>query len=674
MAGLPGDVTLDPAWNAKCQAAALMMSAQGQLSHYPDSSWACYSEDGREAAGHSNLGLGNAGPEKIDSYIEDWGDSNYFVGHRRWILYPPQKVMGTGSVPATSVDGTDHSAANALWVIGGFGTRPASPEWVAWPPDGYVPYPVVYPRWSFSYPDADFSRATVAMFQSGSPVPLVTLALDKNDQGCADNTIVWEPAGLLLQPQAPDTTYSVTLTGVVVAGTTRTFNYEVTIIDPWPDVQTTSYVNGSTGNDDWDGMVPLWQGGRHGPKRTIQAGVDVTGPGHTVIVADGTYKGPGNRDIDFGGRLTSVRSANGPGNCIIDCEGAGRGFYFHEGESELAAVDGLTIRNGKADFGGAILCWESSPTISGCVLKGNTAEQVGGGVYGSDGIIRDCTVRGNSAGWGGGMAYCDGGISGCIIADNAATEQTGGGLYKCNGVVNNCTVTGNSAGWGGGMAYCDGTLRTCLVAANAAAQVGGGLYECNGAIENCTVSDNSAKGGGGLGLCGGTICNSIIWANTAPYGPQLYECSDPTYSCIQGIQAPGAGNISLNPLFASGGYRLGPTSPCIDAGDNSALNPPGLDLDGNLRIALGKVSLTVDMGAYEYNSGAFATVDIAFGNNMANLSWKSQPNDQYRVWSCVDLASGAWTEEANVPAQGAATSWTDGQALEALKFYRVEMR
>jgi hypothetical protein len=176
MGGLPADVILDSGWNAKCQAAALMMSAQGQLSHYPDASWACYSEDGKDAAGHSNL-AGCAGPEAIEAYMHDWGDSNYFVGHRRWILYPPQKVMGTGSVPATSVNGTYHFAANALWVVGGFGTRPAAPEWVAWPPDGYVPYPVVYPRWSFSYPGADFSRASVAMSQSGSPVPLVTLAL-----------------------------------------------------------------------------------------------------------------------------------------------------------------------------------------------------------------------------------------------------------------------------------------------------------------------------------------------------------------------------------------------------------------------------------------------------------------------------------------------------------------
>ena len=196
MAGLPGDVTLDPVWNAKCQAAAQMMSAQGELSHDPDSSWACYSEDGDEAAGHSNLAAHSAGPEAIDDYIADLGKYNYFVGHRRWILYPRQKVMGTGSVPPSRLDNTYYWRANALWVTGGFGLRPATPEWVAWPPEGYVPYQVVYPRWSFSYPRADFTGTDVTMSESGTPVSLTILALDKNDRGYADNTIVWEPSGL----------------------------------------------------------------------------------------------------------------------------------------------------------------------------------------------------------------------------------------------------------------------------------------------------------------------------------------------------------------------------------------------------------------------------------------------------------------------------------------------
>jgi hypothetical protein len=53
---------------------------------------------------------------------------------------------------------------------------------------------------------------------------------------------------------------------------------------------------------------------------TIQAGIDAAVNGDTVLVADGTYTGVGNRDIDFKGKAITVKSENGPENCIIDCE------------------------------------------------------------------------------------------------------------------------------------------------------------------------------------------------------------------------------------------------------------------------------------------------------------------------------------------------------------------
>ena len=240
MAGVPATITLSDAYNAEDQQAALMMSANGQLNHHPPASWIDYTAAGAEAAGNSNLYLGINGPTAITGYVEDPGDNNAAAGHRRWILYPQTTTMGSGDVDGSSF-GLPGDAANALWVLDGnyYAPRPATRDsFVAWPPPGYVPYTLVFPRWSFSYPDADFTQASVGLTESGKTLA-VTLATVTDSSG--ENTLVWTPQGVALSADNPrsgvpveqqEPSFHVTVSNVLVNGAATSFSYDVTAFDP----------------------------------------------------------------------------------------------------------------------------------------------------------------------------------------------------------------------------------------------------------------------------------------------------------------------------------------------------------------------------------------------------------------------------------------------------------
>lgn len=172
--------------NRRAMATALMMAANNRLSHYPTSSWKCYSRTGDNTAARSNIAL--AWPkitsgQVIDLYMDDRGRSNTAVGHRRWILNPFSTVMGNAS--------TDTS--NALTVIGPSSAYRPNPGWVSWPSKGYFPKPLEPGgRWSLSsgFKSADFRYARVRVYKKGPG----RLAVKKYAvrTGYAMPTVVWQ--------------------------------------------------------------------------------------------------------------------------------------------------------------------------------------------------------------------------------------------------------------------------------------------------------------------------------------------------------------------------------------------------------------------------------------------------------------------------------------------------
>ncbi|MDF3821269.1 ankyrin repeat domain-containing protein [Leptospira sp. 96542] len=227
MAGLSPISSFVEEFNQKAIRSSLIMEAQGSLSHYPTSGWHCFSEAGKEAAGKSNLAL-EAGAASIDSYILDPGASNYFVGHRRWILFPSLATMGTGST----------KNANSLWVMGERSESNAKVPFVAWPPEGYVPVDLFLDanyRWSFSVAKADFSKTKISMTSNGKTFSVIK---EKSASGFGDNTIVWR-TNLRLNQNDNDQKVKVTLENVIVSGETKSYSYDVIFFIPFSSEELT---------------------------------------------------------------------------------------------------------------------------------------------------------------------------------------------------------------------------------------------------------------------------------------------------------------------------------------------------------------------------------------------------------------------------------------------------
>lgn len=315
---------------------------------------------------------------------------------------------------------------------------------------------------------------------------------------------------------------------------------------------------------------------------TIQEAVNEAHDGDTVIVFDGTWSGRLNKDLTWYGSIKhiTVKSANGPENCIIDCENDGRGFDFNETAQDATdVIEGLTIRNAyyvispiEGD-GGGIYCNAASPNIVNCIFTGNSAGERGGGIYcgsGSSPAISDCIFMDNFAATGAGIMCDDSSptISGCSFTGNDAypdsgalfcginssplitdcyfSENTGCGGIRCYGEnscpqISSCSFTGNSTHYGGAInviAAASPAIIGCSFAGNMADVDGGAVYcseSSSPVIIACEFTGNRATGFGG-GICcsdsfpviGGSLENGNYFAgNEAGRACDIYSGDAP---------------------------------------------------------------------------------------------------------------------------------------------------
>jgi hypothetical protein len=175
---------------------------------------------------------------------------------------------------------------------------------------------------------------------------------------------------------------------------------------------------------------------------TIQAAVNAAVNGDIIELADGTFRGPGNRDVNYLGKAVTIRSRSGfPLQCIVDCQGSvvtpHQGFVFTHQEGHGAILQGITITNACGTWGGGVaLSYQTSPQIINCVFTRNQSPQSEGGgmCLQSDAspTITGCVFIGNTALDGGGLSITNGfgqsgpTVTGCTFYGNVATEEGGG--------------------------------------------------------------------------------------------------------------------------------------------------------------------------------------------------------------------------------------------------------
>jgi predicted outer membrane repeat protein len=305
-----------------------------------------------------------------------------------------------------------------------------------------------------------------------------------------------------------------------------------------------------------------------------------------------------------------------------------------------AVLDGFTITAGNADGspsheeGGGMHIFRSSLLVTKCTFVNNSASDDGGGAYNvglfgaDDGpTLTNCTFfRNATVSRGGGLAYIHGSrnLVDCTFANNWAGKR-GGGMYIrwSSPTLTNSTFIDNSADNDGGAVLTillvgdTPEFTNCIFSGNSARNDGGAIVSTHdySIFTNCTFSENSGGGDGGvycISYNGGTpdFNNCILWGNTARgQGPQIAiktasAAVSVNYCAVQGgeldiyvsagtLNYDSNSNIDVDPCFVDAdgaddtvgteddNLRLTNGSPCIDAGDNTAVPADTTDLDGD---------------------------------------------------------------------------------------------
>jgi hypothetical protein len=169
----------------------------------------------------------------------------------------------------------------------------------------------------------------------------------------------------------------------------------------------------------------LFSGTIHVPSdyTTIQDAIDAGSDSDTILIADGTYSGNGNINIELNEREIVIKSVNGPESCKIDGSGTGNAVCFLVPDSfsifrNLSVIDGFTIQNFKIGF-------YLMGSKTACVIKNNIIKNCNSAIFSANGahpLFKNNEITDNiNYDWEFGIIYLRGSyttLEGNFIHDN----------------------------------------------------------------------------------------------------------------------------------------------------------------------------------------------------------------------------------------------------------------
>ncbi|MCL2709360.1 MAG: fibronectin type III domain-containing protein [Planctomycetaceae bacterium] len=317
---------------------------------------------------------------------------------------------------------------------------------------------------------------------------------------------------------------------------------------------------------------------------------------------------PGQDTVALTGGELPITSGNvtivslGTENLTINAGGKSR--VFNIGTDATVGLVGLTITGGSVNGNGGAIVNNGTLTVASCMVTGNSAGSIGGGIHNSGSgtlTIMDSVISGNSAISLGGGIHNDGGIltvMTSIIQYNSAFS--GGGIFSQEEgtlTLENCLIVENVAEFGGGGIFNGGSLfaTNSTVTGNTGMFMGGGIYNGNTnviTINNSIIADNSSLVS--RDVFHDNSMGTIVGSNNLIGCNQSYGAGQSFFVHGQDGNIVGTEANPINPRF-DGDYRLTACSPAINNGSDDLAGPLTIDLDGNPRF-----NGTIDIGAYEF--------------------------------------------------------------------------